>query len=695
MAKEVRVALAGAPNVGKSTLFNVLVGAHRFVGNWPGKTVDRYEGEVEHHGVRIRFIDLPGTYSLSAQSEEEEIARDFIVNEKPDTVIVVVNAVSMETTMYLALQVLELYDKVVIAVNKIDVAAKMGVHIHVERLSRLLGVPVVPISALKKTGLHELLEATLAVATGSLRTKRLKLSYGILDYYAGQLSGKISKCGALGNAPQEWLALRLLEGDRQIERKAREACPDVLEEALRLRKIVEDETGKSPSLLAASARYSLIAKVLEESVHAERVVTPAFTERLDSYLLRPAIGHLVLFLLVLGSLVLVLGLNTGFPIKQIAEALGMEELASIFEQYTLSGLLSSLFASLGDYLRTLLASQGFPEWAVSLAVDGILAGVGGVLSFLPLIFLVFVVFGFLEDTGIMARIAATYHNLMVRIGLSGKALMPLLLGFGCNVPAIMGTKILSTDREKVLASLLAPLIPCQARLVVLLLLASAIPNPLVSAFLLVFIYAYALLLVAALGYVFSKLFFKAEEEPELLVELPPYHRPSLRVIWWYAWDNTLHFLKKAGVIIFSLSIVVWILMSTGPAGYTQDVGTSYAYLIGTSLAPALALVGLGKWQVALALLSGFIAKESVASTLIIATGANTFSEAFSSLGLNTAQVASLMVFATLYTPCLATVSAFYVQTRNIKYALLLVFYELLIAFASSFTVYSLLSALVH
>lgn len=689
--KEIRVALAGPPNVGKSTLFNVLVGANRFVGNWPGKTVDKYEGFFEHMGYRIRVVDLPGTYSLNAQTEEEAIARDYIVAEKPDVVVVLVNAISLETTLYLAVQVLELYDRVVIAVNKVDAAQKRGIHISLEKLSKKLGVPVVGISALKKEGLHNLVDTIIRVAEGLEVTRKLRLNYRGLDYYAREIEHALKGCPKISEYPLEWSSMRLLEGDAELERILQHDCADILRLVEDTRKKVEEELGSPPSLLAASVRYSFINEVIAESVTTTWVVKREVTERLDKILLHPIAGPLTNLGILLSVLVVTLTVNTGFPIKQLLEVAGNPELAQVFEKYTISGLLSSLLDALRNIFAEYLSGIGLPAFLVSLIVDGVLGGVGAVLTFLPLVFIVSAAFGFLEDTGIMARVATAYHNVMRRAGLSGKSLMPLLLGFGCNVPAIMGTKILETDREKIVASFVAPLIPCQARLIVLLILVSALPaKPLAKMVALVSIYAYSLLLVAAVARMASKLLSHGEK-PELVLELPPYHRPSMRVIWWFAWDSTLHFLKKAGGIILGLSLLMWLLLHFGPNGFTDDISSSIAKAIGEALTPLTAVIGIPYWQVALALLTGFVAKETIASTLTVITGTVDPVEAVQKLALTPAQIASLMVFAALYTPCLATVATFHTQFRRLKLTALLIAYEFAIATLSAIIIYQVLS----
>ncbi|RLE59024.1 MAG: ferrous iron transport protein B, partial [Thermoprotei archaeon] len=469
---KILVALAGAPNVGKSTLFNTLVGEKRHVGNWPGKTVEKYEGELRHHDKIIRIVDLPGTYSLGAISEEEVIAREFIVKEKPDVVVVIVNAIELEQSLYLAIQVLELYERVVIAVNKMDAARKRGIHINFSRLSKHLGVPVVGISAINKEGIHQLIEAVLDVVQGKAKVKRLKIDYNGLLYYVREIEEKIKECKKLKKYPLSWAALRLLEGDPILEDLLRKSdCKDLLKYVERTRRRVEKELGSSPELIAISTRYETISHIISSVQERTGVAKPEFTEKLDSILLHPQIGPIISTLLMISIIFLVFSVNTGFPLNIIFNELGYPELAAIIEENSLASLLSNVFGVFGEIARSFLEALGASDFVVSLIVDGVIVGVGSVLSFFPLIFMVFIAFSFLEDSGLLSRFAVIGHNFANKMGLTGKALLPLLLGIGCNVPAIIGTRILESDEEKLLANMLAPLIPCQARLVVILVFA--------------------------------------------------------------------------------------------------------------------------------------------------------------------------------------------------------------------------------
>lgn len=692
---EYKVALAGSPNVGKSTLFNVLTGAKQHVGNWPGKTIERYEGLLVHHGKVLRIIDLPGTYSLSAVSEEEVIAREFIVGEKPDVVVVIVNALELQTTLYLALQVLELTSKVVIAVNKMDAAEKRGIHVRISELSRRLGVPVVGISALRKEGIHDLVERILDVAEGRIAPLPSRLSYGAAEYYIREIEKAARECENAARYPLRWVAVRLAEGDSDLEEKLRK-CPGLIEKVHEIRKRAEQELGAPLDVVIVSKRYEIISELYGRCVALERVAAPSFTEALDRIMLHPALGPIVALLLMLGLLVCVFSVNTGFPLNVIASQLGLEELAELLEAYSIAGLLGETFNLLSVYVVEHLLAMEAPEWLASLIGEGLIVGIGGVLSFYPLILMVYIAFGFLEDSGLMARIAVSMDKLARKVGLSGKAILPVLLGLGCNVPAILGTRVLEEDEERKLAMLLAPLIPCQARLFVALAVVTAlVPSPMIQAGLVLAVYGYAFLLFALLSVVFRVVLLRGYSPPELLVELPPYHRPSLRVLAWHAWDRSEHFLRKAGTIILALSIATWCLARFGPGGLAANVTDSYAYMLGSALAPLGSLIGLGDWRVMFAFEAGFVAKEGMIEALMMATGESNPVSAVRAAITGVPQAAAFIVAAMIYTPCVATLAAFYEETRNFRLTILLLAYELVGAVVSALLAFHTLTLILH
>jgi len=679
--------LAGSPNVGKSTLFNMLTGERQHVGNWPGKTIEKYVGELEYNGERIEVVDLPGTYSLGALSDEEVIAREFIVKEKPNVIVVLVNALEPHHTFYLALQVLELTPRVVIAFNKIDAAEKRGIHINVEKISSRLSVPVLAISALKRRGFRELLETIQNVSSKTF-LKTFKLDYGPLERYIRKAIEVLKEKQVLKEYPLRWAVIRLLEGDKVLEERLKQENWETYAFILELRKQIEQELGSSPEVLLISRRYEFIEKLLGDTVRTERLVSYAFEERIDKLILHPFIGPLVSLLIILSGLFAIFTLNTGFPLNIIFSHIGLEDIATILEESSLTSILSNFFSIIGDNVASYLEAIGTPEWFISLIVDGIIGGVGAVLSFFPLILLTFIFFSFLEDTGLMSRIATSLDFVMKKVGLSGKAMMPLLLGFGCNVPAVMGTRILEEENERKLAILLAPIIPCQARLVVLLAIVSAIySSPLTQTIVVLFVYLTILLVFLLVSSLIRLLVLGKYEPPELVIELPPYHIPSLRVISWYAWNRSKEFLKKAGTIIFLLSIILWFLLNYGPRGYGVPVEESFAALMAKSLLPIGSLIGLRDWVSNLALLSGIAAKEVVLETYVLALGIDDPIEALKASGLTPLSAFILLIVTMIYLPCVATLGVVYEESKSLKLTLILLVYEVAIAFLLGFTLY--------
>jgi len=665
----------------------MLTGERQHVGNWPGKTIEKYVGELEYNGERIEVVDLPGTYSLGALSDEEVIAREFIVKEKPNVIVVLVNALEPHHTFYLALQVLELTPRVVIAFNKIDAAEKRGIHINVEKISSRLSVPVLAISALKRRGFRELLETIQNVSSKTF-LKTFKLDYGPLERYIRKAIEVLKEKQVLKEYPLRWAVIRLLEGDKVLEERLKQENWETYAFILELRKQIEQELGSSPEVLLISRRYEFIEKLLGDTVRTERLVSYAFEERIDKLILHPFIGPLVSLLIILSGLFAIFTLNTGFPLNIIFSHIGLEDIATILEESSLTSILSNFFSIIGDNVASYLEAIGTPEWFISLIVDGIIGGVGAVLSFFPLILLTFIFFSFLEDTGLMSRIATSLDFVMKKVGLSGKAMMPLLLGFGCNVPAVMGTRILEEENERKLAILLAPIIPCQARLVVLLAIVSAIySSPLTQTIVVLFVYLTILLVFLLVSSLIRLLVLGKYEPPELVIELPPYHIPSLRVISWYAWNRSKEFLKKAGTIIFLLSIILWFLLNYGPRGYGVPVEESFAALMAKSLLPIGSLIGLRDWVSNLALLSGIAAKEVVLETYVLALGIDDPIEALKASGLTPLSAFILLIVTMIYLPCVATVGVVYEESKSLKLTLILLVYEVAIAFLLGFTLY--------
>ena len=693
---DVVVAVAGNPNVGKSTLFNVLTGEEAHVANWPGVTVELKVGVREYEGRRICFVDLPGTYGISASSLEEVVAREYIVNGKPDVVLVLVDSTAPERTIYLALQILELTPRVVVALTKIDLAHSMGVHIHVDKLEEKLGVPVVAVSAIQGTGIRELLNAILDVAEGKRgRSKPLRIDYDGLEPYIRELEPLVRESKVLGGYDSRWASIRLIEGDRRLEELlARGGEQYIVDKVRVLREAIERGVGRNPEDIAVMSRFNFADKLMKDivvRVEGKRDITSS----IDRVFQHPIVGPIASLALLLGVFFLAFAVNTGFPLNIVFDSMGFSEAARIVEEFSFSGLLGTAFSALSDYARTILEDSA-PSWLTSLIADGIIPGVGSVLSFLPLIMLISFFIALLEDSGLAPRMATSFHSLFSRFGLSGRAIFPMIISLGCNVPGVLASRTATEEEERVEIILGAPFIPCQARLVVILAFASVFfKSPIAQTLLIGGLYVAGILVFLITSIIVRRLLFRVREPPELLIEIPPLHRPSGKVVWWITWDYSKHFLRKAGLIIFTLSIITWFLVSYGPSGPVENVEDSYGALIGKFFAPVIEFMwGTGyenSWKIGFALLNGFIAKEAFVESITILQGVDSVDKALTMLDLSTSQVIALLLYVTLYVPCLATVAVMYQELKSAKLTLIAVLYMLVLAGIVSFIAYHLLS----
>lgn len=682
------IALAAQPNAGKTTLFNTLTGKTGYVGNWPGKTVERMEGEFVHHGKIFHVIDLPGIYSLSALTLEEFVSREFIVDERPHAIVVLLDAEALERSFYFLLQVLELMGKVIVAINKYDLAQSKGLHINTERLENELGVPVIAISALKKTGLGELLDRIVDVAEGRLgREEEFRIEYGPLEHYVNRIENILIEHNLFEKYPRRWVALRILEGDlyfmKEVEEKdsrAAKAIEDIIEEIKKVYK-------KDPVEIIILYRYKFVNDLLSRVIEKVRVSEKRFIEKLDSILLNPFSGPILSSLILLSMMSFAFIINTGFPLNYAFRSLGYEVIAEYIEENSLSSIISKIFSVIAEYFRSVAVSYNVQDWLVDLVVEGIIPGVGSVLTFLPLIFIVNVLMAILEDSGLMSRIAVSFDRLLKKVGLTGKTIFPLTLSLGCNVPGIMGTRILETDEERLSAIVLMPLIICQARLFVLLIMVSALfTGAIMQTFVIASIYIISVTLFLIFNKVITKRVFKQKEVPELIIELPSYHLPSFRVIRWISWERSKSFIIKAGTIIFLFSIILWALLYFGPST-TQNVEESYGALIAKTVTPALSIIDIDNWIIPFALIFGWIAKEIFITSIVIATGKISPIEAVASLTLTPLQSYALLVLVMFYSPCLAAFVTIFSETRSFKLTVFSVIVSLLIGFTASISVY--------
>ena len=622
-------ALAGNQNCGKTTLFNALTGSNQHVGNFPGVTVDRKSGEIR--GVKnASVVDLPGIYSLRPYTQEEIVSRDFILNEKPDGIINIVDATNIERNLYLTLQLLELRTPMVLALNMMDEVNANGGSIDVRKMSKALGIPVVPISAARDEGVSELIDqAVQTVRAGTLPQvtdfcgadspvhRCLHAVVHLIADHADRL-----------HIPARFCAAKLIEGDEAL---AERLGLDQNEKELLEHCIVQMETegGLDRNAALADMRYQFIEGVVRDSVvkchesrehqrslAADRILTGRHT-----------------------------ALPVFFGVMLLVFYLTFDVIGAAF-----STLLDLGIDAVTDLTDRALTAYGINPVAHSLVIDGIFAGVGGVLSFLPVIVTLFFFLSILEDTGYMARVAFVMDKLLRKIGLSGRSIVPMLIGFGCSVPAIMATRTVSSDRDRKMTILLTPYMSCSAKIAIYAFFTDALFSR-YKALVMMGLYLLGILVGILAALVMKGTAFRGKPVP-FVMELPNYRLPSLKNVGLLLWEKARDFLQRAFTVIFLAAIVIWFLQTFDTRlNVVTDNGASLLALVGRLLAPLFAPLGFGDWRCVTALISGFIAKESVVSTLQVLLGGAALSSLFP---LRSA--VSFLVFTLLYTPCVAAIA---------------------------------------
>ncbi|NJD37779.1 MAG: ferrous iron transport protein B [Geobacter sp.] len=583
--KSLVVAVAGNPNCGKSTLINAIAGSRLQVGNWPGVTVEKKEALFEVEGRSIRLVDLPGCYSLSPYSQEEIITRDYLVAEKPDLIINVVDATNLERNLYLTTQLLELGIPMIMALNIYDEAEAKGYKINTKQMEETLGIRVIPTSAVKKTGLDQLLKA---VVSDNLHPPRI-LSYGLdIENVLSGLHDHLQRKhpSLLELYPQRWLLIKLLEGDGLVMKAANipsGSLPPTLFEHL-LRAHGDDIEG-----LLADTRYALSAGLCREVLAKPEKRNIEMTERIDRVVLNRFLG-IPIFVAAMW-LLFKLTFDLSSPFSDWLDAMT----SGPFKRWT----------------TAIMNGIGAPDWTVSLINDGVIAGVGSVLVFVPVIFAMMFFITFLEGSGYMARAAFVMDRAMHAIGLHGKSFIPMLLGFGCNVPGIYATRTLENQKDKILTALLIPLMSCGARLPVYVLFA-AVFFPDNAGTVIWTLYILGMLLAVLMGFIFKKTLFRGEA-PLFIMELPPYRMPSFTSLMLHTWEKGKHFLIKAGTYIFAVSVLVWFMLNL-PWG-VEHKRDSYLGKAGAAIAPIFQPMGFGTWEASASLITGVIAKEIVVGTM--------------------------------------------------------------------------------
>ena len=662
-------ALAGNQNCGKTTLFNQLTGSNQHVGNFPGVTVDQKSGAIRGQ-KDCTVVDLPGIYALRPYTPEEIVTRDFILNQKPDGIINIVDATNIERNLYLTLQLLEMRIPMVLALNMMDEVTGSGGTIDVKAMSRELGIPVVPISAAKNEGVDELVKIAVLTARG-------KILPTVYDFCA---PGPVHRCihavvhqiedhAQSAGIPVRFAATKLIEGDEDIVSRL-ELDQNELELIEHSVQEMEAEHGMDRNAALADMRYDFIEKVCAGTV----VKCRESRERRRSEAIDRIVTNKYLALPIFFGIMLAIFYLTFNVIGAI-----------------LSDLLAAGIDALTVAVDSALTAYGLNPVVHSLVIDGVFAGVGSVLSFLPIIVVLFFFLSILEDTGYMARVAFVMDQLLRKIGLSGRSIVPMLIGFGCSVPAIMSTRTLASERDRRMTILLTPFMSCSAKIPIYAVFSAAF-FPQAAPLVMIGLYLLGILVGIVAAKVLGATAFRGNPVP-FVMELPNYRFPSARSVGQLCWDKAKDFLTRAFTIIFVATIIVWFLQTFDTRlNVVTDSADSLLAAVGTILAPLFAPLGFGDWRVSTALITGFIAKESVISTLGILTGsgADVTSAALGTL-FTPVTAGSFLVFTLLYTPCVAAISAVKRELGSGWKAAGVALSQCVIAWIVSFLAYHLLS----
>ena len=627
------IALAGNPNCGKTSLFNLLTKSRQHIGNWPGVTVEKKEGTLKFKGESYKVIDLPGTYSLGAYSEDEIVARNYILKDKPDVVINVVDATNLERNLYLTTQLIEMGANVVIALNMIDQAEALNIEIDTNKLSKRLGVPIIKTSALKNRGIEELIETSIY---SKKNEKLININYGEdIEKEIKNLSSLLETYKNKLEFPVNWTALKLLENDEYIKDKVKQLnSPSIFTKLEESNKTIEKNIGFEADMSIVDKRYSFISSITEDVIKkpSEKQVTT--TEKIDKIVTNKYLG-IPIFALIM------------YCLYELTFIIG----AGIQEWF------GDLIAKAGVIVSEWFSNMGAPELLVGFIDKGLFGGVGAVLSFLPLIMVMYFLLGLLEDSGYMARAAYVMDRLMRGLGLHGKTFVSMIVSVGCNVPGIMSTRTLENKKDRMIAILINPFISCGARMPIYAVFVEAF-FPTHQGLVLFSLYVLGIIVALISGKIFSKTLFKGESS-YFVMELPAYRMPSIKNVFLLMWEKAGAFFKKAGMIIFPMMIVLWAL-SVLPLGVEPNSEHSILGMIGSFVAPLFVLAGYGTWQAGVSLITGILAKESVVATMgMVYAGVeegealiNVIQQVFTPLS-----AISFLVMTLLYTPCLAALGA--------------------------------------
>ncbi|MBP1759781.1 MAG: feoB [Firmicutes bacterium] len=667
-------ALVGNPNCGKTTMFNEITGSTQYVGNWPGVTVEKKVGKAKKQKEDIKIVDLPGIYSLSPYSLEEVISRDYIIDEKPDVIINIVDASNIERNLYLTLQLKELGVPMVVALNMMDVVEAKGTTIDLEALQRDLNVAIVPTSASKGKGISNVINIALERAQVAF-TGTESVETGIFDKHITkallEIEDSIAEIAKRHNYNPKWLALKLMEEDSKVIEKL-QISPDILATVKLYSKEIEQKYDNDVETVIADQRYTYISQVVARAIRHKNVDRElSISDKIDKIVT----NRLLAIPLFLAIMYIIFYISFG--------SIG---------SYTIDWVDGLINGTIAEALSTLLVNAGAADWLHALVIDGVLAGMGGMLVFVPQIMLMFLFLSILEDSGYMARAAFIMDRLLRRLGLTGKSFIPMLMGFGCSVPAVMSTRALENEKDRRLTILLTPFMSCGARLPIYAVFAGAFFAA--NQTLVVFsMYVLGVLVAIVSGVILKKTILKGEAAP-FVMELPPYRIPTLKGLGIHMWDRGKGFIKKAGTVIFAASVVIWFGQSFDfSLNMVEDMESSILGVIGTAIAPFFAPLGFGDAKSSVALLTGLVAKEVVVSTLSILHGLGDSAEGsaalFSALQAYFTPLTAYayMAFTLLYVPCVAALGSMKKELNSWKWTLFAIVFQTGVAWIIAFVIY--------
>ncbi|WP_406670200.1 ferrous iron transport protein B [Methanolobus sp. ZRKC4] len=654
--REIKIALAGNPNVGKTTLFNAITGSRQHVGNWPGVTVEKKSGTRIYKGYEIEIIDLPGTYSLTAYSMDEIVARDFIIEEKPDIVIQIVDASNLERNLYLTTQLMELETEMIIALNMCDLAEERGDRIYIDKMQELLATPIIRTVATQKKGICELLDKVI-------EQKEIEPHHGHEIGYGNEIEDKILEIEKVLSEdekrdkryPLRWVSIRLLEGDDNVREKISNS--PVYDRTIEIIDAIDQEEYEAE---IADKRYLAINMIFPQMcTRANDTLTKS--DMIDRVLTNKYLGIPIFLALMWGAFELTFAFATPFMDM-------IDITATWFANYISSSLQ--------------------PEWLASLVGDGIIGGVGAVLVFVPNIFILFFLLSLLEGSGYLARAAFIMDKLMYKIGMHGKSFIPMLMGFGCNVPAIMAARSIEDEKDRLITILIVPFVSCGARLPIYVLFAGTFFGRQAGTVIFA-MYILGIVIAIISAKLLRKTIVKGKPAP-FIMELPPYRVPTLKASVMHMWDNGFMYIKKAGSIILVGVVVIWV-MASFPWGVEYGSEDSYVGSLGHAVEPFLKPLGFD-WKISVALIFGLVAKEIVVASMGVLYGSGDSSEVLSERlladsGITALSSLSLMAFSLLYMPCIATVGVIKKETGSWKWTVFAIIYGIGVAWITAFIIY--------